>query len=144
MRCFSCRIVVNSSISFGDGVGNDTCSPCYLKYLDRRDTADVTFEQWRSDQVELFGFNPYMERELEIALTAPDAHALLPVSADVFQMIEEASARSGVDEEEVVHSALAMFMSHLSDLEADVVRMRTQAALISEAVAAAIRDGSDG
>lgn len=145
--CFSCRLSLDND-ALKMAVNSDTvCGRCYMKYEKEKalsDKPNMTFEEWRTDVAESYGFDPYLERDTDILVHARNSAALLPVSKETLSIMEDISeCAPGLEADEILRQALGLLKTHVMELEHEAFTRSALAQMIGIHVAAALQAGSD-
>ena len=141
MICFSCRTEIpeTASFAYADTSGFPMCPRCFQRFLEARVDGEH-FETWRQRSSDNFGFDPYLEHDAEIQMEAPRAAGLIGFSEDLLDMLEEARERTGLESQDILRTGLGMVLSNIQETESELLKMKTLAAYVAQAVTQAIRD----
>jgi len=133
--CFSCRLALEDGVLHMNVNSDVVCARCYMKYLEARGESRLTFEHWRANEGERYGFDPYLERDAQIQMQAGSNAALLPVDRDTLDALEDVrDALPELTNDEILVNALGLFKKKLVEIETDAMRMSNLARMIAAAI----------
>jgi len=139
---------------------DEICYVCWRKYLSFMEKnriiddngnsledpeKNTVFQQWRQDNAESgFGFDPYLERETEMFLYARNSSALVPLSQESLDLIENIKERCPLfDDLEIIEKALLCFQKQVLEIEKDTMDKIMMCELLAEAIKEALKGRDD-